>query len=112
MPVYDYQKRLSPYSLRCRKRLMEFYGTEDLSVAWNYGWRWCLQLNNHQWYPPQWAYDANLVADDDVRNRANGGSVSSTVGIKVIDKMDEYREKDRKKQLMIKKGKKEMMKTR
>jgi hypothetical protein len=92
MPVYDYQKHLSPQSRKTREALQEFYATPgDLSDAWDDGWRWCLQPSNHQWYPPKWAYDANLVADVDVRNKADGGSVSSTVCLKVLLAMDTYR---------------------
>ena len=94
MPVYDYQRRLSPPSMRFRTALREYYGTNDLSKAWDDGWRWCLQLNNHQWYPPKWAYDANLVTG--VRNKADGGSVSSVVGLEVLDAMNAYRVANRR----------------
>ena len=98
MPVTDYQIHLSPQSLQFRKALMEYYGTDDLSEAWDDGWRWCLQPSNHQWYPPKWAYDANLVTG--VRNKADGGSVSSTKGLDVLEAMNAYRRKERKEWLI------------
>jgi hypothetical protein len=62
VPVHDFRSRRSPQSHKACKALREFYNN-DIDNAWSAGWRWMMTTTNHQWFPPQWVYEAKPGTD-------------------------------------------------
>mmetsp|Transcript_17093 Transcript_17093/g.34246 ORF Transcript_17093/g.34246 Transcript_17093/m.34246 type:complete len:164 (+) Transcript_17093:553-1044(+) len=58
LPVYDWKKRRSPQSSLALKAFLCYFGGTvrdgvfSVDAAWDAGWRWCCEPNQHWWYPP------------------------------------------------------------
>jgi hypothetical protein len=91
VPVHDFRSRRSPQSHAACKAMGAFYNGID--NAWVAGWRWMITKHNHQWFPPQWVYDAEPGTDLAItlkkyrRNGRDNGSIQSTDVVRILLEM-------------------------